>query len=286
MQLYRKKLGKVAITVEKDPYDSTKDYDKLVIVRDNTSFSTYISRIPVPAGTSLSNKKYWLPIVDGKSIITSCNAYTDSKAISLTIALDENDIVVTFDKQYVIDDINNTQNKSVVALFESNNIYDEVRVYINNVLVETKSNINNFTFNFLYSTTNVDVKFECIIGNTTIIKRYTIPLVHGLWYYADSNDLSSTTTICNSNTICAGSNDKYVSFITKFTTEPKYLYLIIPKSYNPESDFNVLVNGFPINIKMIANTRNYWYVRSDTQLINDVDYHIIVDFINKPKTIF
>lgn len=80
MQLYRKKLGKVAITVEKDPYDSTKDYDKLVIVRDNTSFSTYISRIPVPAGTSLSNKKYWIPIVDGKSIITSCNAYHPATA--------------------------------------------------------------------------------------------------------------------------------------------------------------------------------------------------------------
>ena len=60
MKLSKVNLGKVAVTVDGD-WDNTKDYDKLTIVLDRNVYKTYISRRPVPAGTVLTNIRYWLP---------------------------------------------------------------------------------------------------------------------------------------------------------------------------------------------------------------------------------
>lgn len=54
-------LGKVAVTVEGGYWDIFKDYDKLTIVEVEGKFKTYISRKPVPAGTSLGDREYWIP---------------------------------------------------------------------------------------------------------------------------------------------------------------------------------------------------------------------------------
>lgn len=61
MKLQIDNLGKVAITVDKDYWDINKDYDKLTIVPVKDKFATYISRKPVPAGTVLTDKTYWIP---------------------------------------------------------------------------------------------------------------------------------------------------------------------------------------------------------------------------------
>lgn len=61
MDLQKTNLGKVAITVDKDYYDSTKDYDRLVVVEVKDIYKTYISRKPVPAGTNINNREYWIP---------------------------------------------------------------------------------------------------------------------------------------------------------------------------------------------------------------------------------
>lgn len=53
-------LGKVSFTVEKDYHSLSKDYDKLVVVEDSVSLATYLSRKPVPGGTLLSNREYWI----------------------------------------------------------------------------------------------------------------------------------------------------------------------------------------------------------------------------------
>lgn len=60
MLLQIDKLGKVAVTVEENYWSSEKDYDKLTIVEQEGVFGTFISRKPVPAGTSLTNRKYWI----------------------------------------------------------------------------------------------------------------------------------------------------------------------------------------------------------------------------------
>ena len=55
-------LGKVAITVEENQWSDKKDYRELTIVEaPNNTYKTYISRKPVPAGTVLTNRNYWIP---------------------------------------------------------------------------------------------------------------------------------------------------------------------------------------------------------------------------------
>lgn len=53
-------LGKVSITVEKDYWDITKDYDRLVIVERAADSTVYLSRKFVPAGTSINDREYWI----------------------------------------------------------------------------------------------------------------------------------------------------------------------------------------------------------------------------------
>jgi hypothetical protein len=55
-----KNLGKISITVEKDPHNINKSYDKLTIVEDPVSIATYISRQIVPINTPIDDRNYWI----------------------------------------------------------------------------------------------------------------------------------------------------------------------------------------------------------------------------------
>ena len=61
MESVIKKLGKTSVTVEKDYHSSEKEYNKLTIVEEEGTFKTYLSRKPVPIGTELTNREYWIP---------------------------------------------------------------------------------------------------------------------------------------------------------------------------------------------------------------------------------
>lgn len=79
MQLVIDKLGKVAVTVEESYWNIDKDYDKLTIVEKEGIFGTYISRKPVPAGTELTNRLYWIPFSSVKeSIVLDYNKFLDT----------------------------------------------------------------------------------------------------------------------------------------------------------------------------------------------------------------
>jgi len=74
MQLHIDKLGKVSITVEQEYWSIDKDYDKLTVVEREGVFGTYLSRVPVPAGTPLTDRKYWIPFSSVKeSLVLSFN---------------------------------------------------------------------------------------------------------------------------------------------------------------------------------------------------------------------
>lgn len=62
MELQTSKLGKVGITVEKEPWDITKNYDKLVIVRSEEESAAYISRKEVPINIPITNTEYWVKL--------------------------------------------------------------------------------------------------------------------------------------------------------------------------------------------------------------------------------
>ena len=59
METYKQNLGKVSITIDKNPWNQNKNYDRLVVVRPSGAYKTYISRKPVPAGTEITNEEYW-----------------------------------------------------------------------------------------------------------------------------------------------------------------------------------------------------------------------------------
>lgn len=61
MKLAKQDLGKVAITVEKNYWTATREYDRLVIVEVN-GVGSYISRKPVPAGIQYDNREYWIKL--------------------------------------------------------------------------------------------------------------------------------------------------------------------------------------------------------------------------------
>lgn len=89
MQLYVDKLGKVSITIEEGYWDINKDYDKLVVVEREGTFGTFISRKPVPAGTELSNRTYWIPFSSlREDIILDYNAFLDKYGKELADAKD------------------------------------------------------------------------------------------------------------------------------------------------------------------------------------------------------
>lgn len=50
-------LGKFFLTIDNEPYDQNKEYEKLTLVEANHRF--YISRADVPAGIDISNTTYW-----------------------------------------------------------------------------------------------------------------------------------------------------------------------------------------------------------------------------------
>lgn len=78
-------LGKVAVTVEEDYWNIKKDYDKLTIVERAGTGTTFISRKPVPAGTSILNRNYWIKFSKWSDIpykITQKFGDSDELAIS------------------------------------------------------------------------------------------------------------------------------------------------------------------------------------------------------------
>lgn len=97
MRLFIDKLGKVAVTVEQSYWSRNKDYDKLTIVQTEGEFATHISRKPVPAGTELTNREYWIPF----------------SSLKESIVLDYNSFIAKYDKilKEHGDNITNLQNR-------------------------------------------------------------------------------------------------------------------------------------------------------------------------------
>lgn len=64
------KLGKVAITADENDWIITKAYDRLHVVYCAEHCISYLSRIPVPKGTSITNRKYWVPLGRENATVT------------------------------------------------------------------------------------------------------------------------------------------------------------------------------------------------------------------------
>ena len=108
MQLQIDKLGKVSITIEEGYWDINKDYDKLTVVEKQGTYGTFISRKPVPSGTVLTNREYWIPfsslkeeiIIDYNKFINKYQPIIDDIVNRLNdeARLSKNIILVTYEE--------------------------------------------------------------------------------------------------------------------------------------------------------------------------------------------
>lgn len=105
MKLQIDKLGKVAVTIEKDYWDINKDYDKLTIVQVEDAFGTYISRKPVLANTMLTDREYWIPFSSlREDIVLDYNSFKAKYDLELSdikkvLELHTNDIKILRETQ-------------------------------------------------------------------------------------------------------------------------------------------------------------------------------------------
>lgn len=60
MEAVKINLGKVSITVSKYYWDIDKEYDRLTIVERQSTHTCFLSRKPVPAGISITDREYWI----------------------------------------------------------------------------------------------------------------------------------------------------------------------------------------------------------------------------------
>lgn len=118
MKTYKTSLGKVSITVDKNYWYINKDYDKLTVVERQGNFGTYISRKPVPAGTSLDDRNYWIPF----------------SSLKEEILIDYNSFVNKY--KYIIDNHTDAIDGIMVTLGEINEAFNLIGDYIQETVNE------------------------------------------------------------------------------------------------------------------------------------------------------
>ena len=119
MELIKKNLGKVAITCN-GKWDINKSYDKLSLVYDNKTNTSYISKQDVPIGINIDNVTYWQKFqlnngsspVEGEGIdnvyllpfdgVNKSGTLTVKELDEIKDAIDSNKIIILkyYDKDY------------------------------------------------------------------------------------------------------------------------------------------------------------------------------------------
>lgn len=247
METQKEKLGKVSITVEKEYWNVKKVYKKLTIVERQSTGTTYLSRKPVPAGISISNRKYWIKFSKWSDIpyeITQEFGDSDELVISQK--------VITKKIDDLQDQINNLH-PGVIGIgitVNPNIIYDDSS---SNVIITAKMNDNS-----------IADKIEIKIGETIITSENNVSQL------IVTHILNSTTTI---KTIAYQSGFNYNASIKVIGTKPYYI--------GSGTEYNNVINdsckqnikSSPIgtyNVTINNNVDYVWFVVPNNMTINKV----------------
>ena len=183
-------LGKVSITVDKDPYDASKAYPKLTIVYIEGDYRTYISRKPVLPNTSILDKEFWIPFSSlSEQLLINYNGFKElvlqelatqnvtirriDDALTQFINTDITNLVlqaiaqlaIVIDSNYVHTDNNyTTTEKSKLASLPTSSELDAEFVsvrslfdsYYNKTQINELLDVIRNTFNSYYNKTQID----------------------------------------------------------------------------------------------------------------------------------
>lgn len=247
METQKEKLGKVSITVEKDYWNINKVYKKLTIVERQSTGTTYLSRKPVPAGTSISNRKYWIKFSKWSDIpyeITQEFGDSDELVISQKVMTKKIDdlqdqinnlhpgiigVGITANPNLIYDD--SSSNVTITAKMNDNSIADKIEIKIGETVIGSENNVS-------------ELVITQILNGTTTIKAYA----------AQSGfDYDASTKVIGTKPYYIGSGTEYNNIVNN-----SYKQSI---KTSPSGTYNVTINN---------NGDYIWFVIPNSMTINKV----------------
>ena len=248
MQLQIDNLGKVAITVEEDYWSINKDYDKLTIVEQENMFGTFISRKPVPAGTVLTDRRYWIRFSSLKEEIVLQFQTLVNKVNNLEISVDEKEeeiykAIASITAGGLV--LKQTFGDSEIIGISQKAITDklsDIQTIINKISGDTIGISLNISNKLIFDYKSYDVNITVTTNDTKIADNITLKL-NGEVVATESNNnvLSYTATISgNSVTVEAiAVKDGFTYEASDVITSVKPIYVGL------ESDYTNVFNGLP-----------------------------------------
>lgn len=277
METQKEKLGKVSITVEEDYWDIKKVYKKLTIVERQSTGTTYLSRKPVPAGTSISNRKYWIKFSKWSDIpyeITQEFGDSDELVISQKVITKKIDdlqdqinnlhpgvigVGITANPNLIYD--NSSSNVTITAKMNDNSIADKIEIKIGETVIGSENNVS-------------ELVVTQILNGTTTIKAYAVQ---------SGFDYDASTKVTGTKPYYIGSGTEYNDVVNNsckqniksspsgtynvtINNNGDYVFFVIPRTMNINSakmsgfDFplqapqNVEIEGVEYKYYQSANT--------------------------------
>ena len=247
METQKEKLGKVSITVEKDYWDIKKVYKKLTIVERQSTGTTYLSRKPVPAGTSISNRKYWIKFSKWSDIpyeITQEFGDSNELVISQRVITKKIDdlqdqinnlhpgvigVGITASPNLIYDD--SSSNVTITAKMNDNSIADKIEIKIGDTIIGSENNVS-------------ELVITQILNGTTTIKAYAVK---------SGFDYDASTKVTGTKPYYIGSGTEYNDIVNNSCKQSI--------KASPAGTYNVTIN----------NNEDYvWFVVPNSMTINSV----------------
>lgn len=261
METQKEKLGKVSITVEEDYWDIKKVYKKLTIVERQSTGTTYLSRKPVPAGTSISNRKYWIKFSKWSDIpYEITQEFGDSNELVISQK------VITKKIDYLQDQINNlrpgvigvgitanpnliyddsSSNVTITAKMNDNSVADKIEIKIGDTIIGSENNVS-------------ELVVTQILNGTTTIKAYAVQ---------SGFDYNASTKVIGTKPYYIGSGTEYNNVVNdsckqSIKSSPSgtynvtinnngdYVFFVIPKTMNINS---AKMSGFEFPLQAPQN---------------------------------
>lgn len=229
METQKEKLGKVSITVEEDYWDIKKVYKKLTIVERQSTGTTYLSRKPVPAGTSISNRKYWIKFSKWSDIpyeITQEFGDSDELVISQKVITKKIDnlqyqinnlhpgvigVGITANPNLIYDD--SSSNVTITAKMNDNSVADKIEIKIGDTIIGSENNVS-------------ELVVTQILNGTTTIKAYAVQ---------SGFDYNASTKVTGTKPYYIGSGTEYNDVVNDSCKQSIKL--------SPSGTYNVTINN-------------------------------------------
>lgn len=247
METQKEKLGKVSITVEEDYWNINKVYKKLTIVERQSTGTTYLSRKPVPAGISISNRKYWIKFSKWSDIpyeITQEFGDSEELVISQRVITKKIDdlqdqinnlhpgvigVGITANPNLIYDD--SYSNVTITAKMNDNSVADKIEIKIGDTIICSENNVS-------------ELVITQILNGTTTIKAYAVK---------SGFDYDASTKVTGTKPYYIGSGTEYNDIVNDSYTQN------IKES--PAGTYNVTINN---------NNDYVWFVVPNSMTINKV----------------